>query len=487
MRTSHSDPITIYTIQPAVGFGRIGFSMCPGKIDTRAFPTAWQRDMAIDLDAIKQWGANLVVTLIEEHEFELLQVDALGRQVEKRHMQWLHLPIRDVWVPGEVFETLWQSHGECIRGQLRDGFNVLVHCRGGRGRAGMIAARLLAELGVESDAAIGLVRQARPEAIETRKQEDHVRAQRPIAEPQPDHSEAACRDRAIGAMLGLAVGDALGVTLEFTTRDSYEPLETIIGGGPFGLKPGQWSDDTAMALALATSLVEKGGFDPHDLMVRFYNWMAKGDYSCTGDCFDIGITTRKSLIRFRDSGDPYAGSKNPMNAGNGSLMRLAPVAIRYWRDRETLREVAARQSETTHGAAEAVDACVAYAEILADAIEGKSRSQVLRPRSTEFAGNIAEIMGGGWRGRRRETIRSSGYVAHSLEASLWCMGRSSNFAAAVLEAANLGDDADTTAAITGQLAGAFYGAAAIPQHLLQPLVWREKLATIAGQLFDHGR
>jgi ADP-ribosyl-[dinitrogen reductase] hydrolase len=247
----------------------------------------------------------------------------------------------------------------------------------------------------------------------------------------------------------LAVGDAVGTTLEFKAHDSYQPLADMVGGGPFSLNPGQWTDDTAMALALADSLAANGALDEADLMGRFVRWNEHGDYSCTGTCFDIGITTRQALSRWKRTGDPIAGSTDPQTAGNGSLMRLSPVAVRYWRDRAALRDVAARQSRTTHGAPEAVDACVAFAEVLGDAIEGRSRSEVLRNRPEPLAGTIGGIMAGSWRSKLRRDVRSCGYAAHSLEASLWSVGRTDSFKAAVLLAASLGEDADTTAAITG--------------------------------------
>lgn len=326
----------------------------------------------------------------------------------------------------------------------------------------------------------------RPGEIEASAQEKHELDRGAVPEHQPETTGEAIRDRALGAMLGLAVGDALGTTLEFRPRDSYEPLTGIVGGGPFGLKPGEWTDDTAMALALADSLIHRGELDEGDLMMRFDDWHRNGAYSCTGDCFDIGITTAKALERWRATDEPHSGSTDPNTAGNGSLMRLAPVAVRYWRDREALRDAAAKQSKTTHGAAEAVDACVVWAEILADAIEGASRSAVLRSRHGGYAGAIAPIAGGSWRGKARDAIRASGYVAHSMEASLWSVGRTGDYRAAVLVAANLGEDADTTAAITGQLAGALYGASSIPADFLQPLAWRERITNAASALFDAG-
>jgi ADP-ribosyl-[dinitrogen reductase] hydrolase len=131
-----------------------------------------------------------------------------------------------------------------------------------------------------------------------------------------------------------------------------------------------------------------------------------------------------------------------------------------------------------------VDACVAYAEILSEAIAGVPRSAVLAPRQNEHRGAINSIVAGSWRGKRRDEIASSGYVAHSLEAALWCVGRTSTFRDAVLLAANLGGDADTTAAIAGQLAGALYGTSAIPQDWLERLAWQKRIADTAASLFD---
>ena len=173
---------------------------------------------------------------------------------------------------------------------------------------------------------------------------------------------------------------------------------------------------------------------------------------------------------------------DPDTAGNGSLMRLAPVAVAHWNDPHTLAEVATRQSRTTHGAAEAVAACVGFAEVLGDAIAGKARSEVLAPRRGPFAGKIAGILGGAWRGKRRSEIQSTGYVAHSLEAALWSVGRTSDYRSAVLLASNLGGDADTTAAIAGQLAGALYGVGGIPNKWLAKLAWRERITNMASQL-----
>lgn len=298
------------------------------------------------------------------------------------------------------------------------------------------------------------------------------------------YNDPALRDRARGALLGLAIGDALGTTLEFKPRDSYQPLTTLVGGGPFGLRAGEWTDDTSMALALGSSLVEQRRLDERDLMERFCAWAEKGEYSHNGHCFDIGMTVRAALGRFRASGNPVAGSTDPQSAGNGSLMRLAPVAILYAFDPEGRIDAARRQSAVTHGAEEAVEACAAYADLLAEAIQGWSRAQVLAPRSgwtPEKVGRAMRMETLGW---DRAQVRGSGYVIHSLEAALWAVGRAGDFREAVLLAANLGEDADTTAAIAGQLGGALWGASGIPEDWLRLLAWRERITGLADQLHD---
>lgn len=306
----------------------------------------------------------------------------------------------------------------------------------------------------------------------------------PFTAPNADTSLPVIRDRAIGAMVGLAVGDAVGTTLEFRSRDSYQHLTDMVGGGPFGLKAGQWTDDCAMAVALGDSLLADHALDGTDLMGRFVSWHEEGVYSCTGHCFDIGITTRRALAKFRRTGDPFAGSTDPMSAGNGSLMRLAPVAVRHWNNHGLLRDVAARQSRTTHGAREAVDACVAFAQMLADAIAGVPVEEFVRGGEHEYFGAIGSIMAGSWRGKQRYQLGSSGYVAHSLETAIWCLAAHPHFEGAILFAANLGEDADTTAAITGQIMGAYHGASTIPHHWLERLAWRTRIEAMAATLFD---
>ena len=481
-RTSESSPLRIAAVTPGDGQGRIGLTLCPGKTDPAAMSGATARDLDTDLDVIRRWGATAVVSLITDEEIDHLSVRDLPEAVRDRHMEWWHLPIPDGMPPGAGVEEAWTAAGEAIRDRLRLGFDVLVHCKGGLGRAGTVAARLLVELGTRPDDAIRRVRAARPGAIENGDQEAHVARCAPRPPAVPTRTADTITERALGAFLGLAVGDAVGTTLEFRPRDAQLRLEDMVGGGPFGQPPGGWTDDTSMALALADSLAASETLDCRDLMDRFVRWWRHGDYSHTGECSDIGNTTLDALDRYRQTGNPLAGSTDPRSAGNGSLMRLAPVALRFWNDRPRLVSTAADQSRTTHGAEEAVDACRAFAELLADAIAGSPRADVLAPRRFEGAPAIARIMAGSWRGRARDTISSSGYVVHTLEAAIWSVARTGDFRNAVLLAANLADDADTVAAVAGQLAGALYGLSGIPEPWLERVAWKDRLLAAGRRL-----
>src|SRR5258708_26817910 len=217
-------------------------------------------------------------------------------------------------------------------------------------------------------------------------------------------------DRARGCLLGLAVGDALGTTLEFRPRDTCPPLTDMIGGGPFHLAAGEWTDDTSMALCVADSLIENGDLDETDLMHRFVRWWRTGENSVTGWLFDIGFTTRRALSEFEKSGNARAGSRDPNTAGNGSLMRLAPVAIRHHGDRTRAVDVARRQSVTTHAAPAAVDACAFFAGLLVDAISSAERSALLSPRgfvllSQKVAIRVALESGTGRDSRQHKGLR----------------------------------------------------------------------------------
>ena len=291
-------------------------------------------------------------------------------------------------------------------------------------------------------------------------------------------------DRYRGSLLGLACGDAVGTTVEFMPRGTFTPLTDMVGGGPFNLKPGQWTDDTSMALCLAESLVRKGGFDAADQMGRYLNWWKWGYLSSTGDCFDIGMTVRSALAAFEGHGDPFAGSTDPFSAGNGSMMRLAPIVLFYFPDLQRVDDFSRQSSRTTHGAQEAIECCVVLARAISNALNGVPKEQLATVSSAGLsAPKVVAIAQGEYRNKTREQVTGSGYAVASLEAALWCVLNTDNFADAVLAAANLGDDADTTAAIVGQLAGAHYGVQGIPAGWLERLWMREDIQEMADALF----
>lgn len=290
-------------------------------------------------------------------------------------------------------------------------------------------------------------------------------------------------ERFQGCLLGLAVGDAVGTRVEFRSRGSFTPVTDMLGGGPFRLEPGQWTDDTSMALCLGASLLECGKFDAADQMQRYCNWYDHGYMSSTGTCFDIGITVRQALERYKTSGDPFSGIADPMSAGNGCLMRLAPVPMFYFSNPEYALHFSAESSRTTHGALECLETSRLFGHMLLQALSGSSKSKILREGAPALtSASLRAISEGTYQRKPMDEIHGSGYVVESLEAALWCFWKTETFEQAILLATNLGDDADTTAAICGQVAGAYYGESGIPAHWLEQLAMREEIAEMATQL-----
>lgn len=300
-------------------------------------------------------------------------------------------------------------------------------------------------------------------------------------------------DRRRGCLLGLAVGDALGAAVEFEPPGTFEPVTDYRAGGPHGLAPGEWTDDTSMALALADSIAEVA-WDLNDQAERYVAWWKTGKYSSNGRVFDIGVTTVTSLSRFMESGDAAtSGAADEYSSGNGCIMRLAPVPIAYHRcldDRlEMLADRGEQSSLPTHASPQCLSASRYFAVILAGLIGGRERDEVLAPdwpplrRLVELKPlhpEVGEISQGSFRARQPPEIMGSGYVIKSLEAALWAFAGAASFREAVLRAVNLGDDADTTGAVCGQLAGAYWGRAGIPQRWLDGLAER----ALIDQLLD---
>lgn len=313
-------------------------------------------------------------------------------------------------------------------------------------------------------------------------------------------SDVPTRDRRRGALMGLAVGDALGAAVEFRAPGTFPPVVGYRDGGPHGLDPGEWTDDTSMALALADSLA-LSGWDLDDQAARYLRWRRTGAYSVNGRCFDVGITTSRALANFEANRDATSSGDTAEGAsGNGSIMRLAPVSIRYsglYPDRVTeLARLGAESSLPTHASPQCLSACRYLAVVLAALIRGVPREAVLSPDWPALARIdedeplnqlIRGVAFGSFRHQAPPEIRGSGWVVESLEAALWAFHDADDFQEAVLRAVNLGDDADTTGAVCGQLAGACWGESAIPTPLRRGLARADLIdAALAGLLADAG-
>lgn len=275
------------------------------------------------------------------------------------------------------------------------------------------------------------------------------------------------KDRAIGCFIGLAVGDALGSPAEFKEPGEFEPITTMRYSGVWRIPAGYWTDDTSMALCLAESIIEHDEIRHLDVLERFCRWYQLGENSSTGRCFDIGSTTRRALEAWLRDGDKNGAPASFWESGNGSIMRLAPVAIRWFRDPELLASVARAQGVITHASEPCVQGCEELASLLGRAIRGEDVITELRA----FAGEQVD------------GVPNSGYVVDTMIAAKWAVGATNCFDDAVLAAANLGGDADTIAAVAGQIAGAVYGLSNIRREWIDTLHDNARLLDIAERLY----
>ena len=478
----------------------------PGRFAAGEYPGAMsRREASRRLRTLLRAGIDHFIDLtraadgLEPYE-RIAQEQAHAEGIQVR---WEPHPVVDMSVPrsaGEMTAIL-----DAIDDALERGGTVYVHCWGGIGRTGTVVGCWLVRHGLTGDGALDQIAERwkhmeksrrHPRSPQTHQQRDYVRRWveqvRSVAAVS-QIGETTTRDRFRGCLLGLAAGDALGTTLEFQPPGTFEPIDDLVGGGPFGLQPGQWTDDTSMALCLAESLIECGGFDAADQMQRYVRWRREGYMSSTGSCFDIGNTVRAALSRFMRHGDPYAGSADPRSAGNGSLMRLAPVPMYFAGGAAEAIAMAADSSRTTHQAQEAVAACRYFAGLLVGALRGVHKEKLLSAsygpveglwERDPLAAKIARVADGSFKDRDPPDIKGTGYVVESLEAALWAFHRSDGFREGALLAVNLGEDADTTGAIYGQIAGAHYGAEAIPPVWRHKLTMGEKITSLADRLHD---
>ena len=291
------------------------------------------------------------------------------------------------------------------------------------------------------------------------------------------------RNKALGAFVGLAVGDAVGTTLEFKKRDS-EYVHDMLGGGPFQLNPGEWTDDTSMALCVAETYLSEKRMHTEVLRQYLLNWYLKGENSSNGRCFDIGNTTRFALEQYMRVGPSWYGNTEKHTAGNAAVIRQAPVSIFRRKSLRAIYFESQAQSRATHGAVESINACQFLGLILHYLINGYSKEQTFSPHVFPLCARVMVINAGEYKNKSRDQIRSSGYVIDTLEAAMWSVWNTDNFRDAILLAANLADDADSVAATAGQIAGALYGYSGIPLEWKNKLVQHDRIFQMAGELFD---
>jgi ADP-ribosyl-[dinitrogen reductase] hydrolase len=287
--------------------------------------------------------------------------------------------------------------------------------------------------------------------------------------------------KSISCLTGLACGDALGTTLEFTEKMPDVFIDNIVGGGVFKLNAGEWTDDTSMALCLSESL-RQSGFDFKNQMDIYSKWARHGYLSSNGKCFDIGITTSNAIKRYIQTNDPIAGSTASHHSGNGSIMRLAPIPIYFYDNINKTIEFSGKSSITTHGSPECIESCMLLGAILNLFINNnnnKSKEDLLFNSGLQHIFSqqfklkeqkVIDLLNGkSWLNLKYEELPNTGYVITTMITALWCFYYTDNFKDALVKAINLCGDSDTIGAVCGQLAGAYYGYESIPNNWLSIL------------------
>lgn len=524
-KTSQTHPLQINAVSVPGTKGLIGMTLCPGKVQKSALSGDWERDLDTDLEAIQAWGASSLVTLMEPHELVAFKVPNLSKRIPEGLSHWT-LPIPDGGVPDAAWETAWVKAGVPLRGALHDGKKVVIHCRGGLGRTGTVAARLLVEFGMAPNQAIDEVRKARPGAIENHAQEAYVRKQTSMVQSmrRPYHRvppEQASRFR--GCLLGGAVGDALGAPVEF------KDLKTIRAAfGPAGIRDfvpaygrlGAITDDTQMTLFTAEGIIRthvrgklRGLTTVEGVVGHAYlRWLlTQGHLSPVKEVgLDGWLWTHPELFSARAPGNTCLSALKAFKAigdgsraendskGCGGIMRVAPIGLYVASRRLPSQEAFTWGCEVaalTHGHPTGQLPAGALAQIICELASGSdlqaaievSRNtlrrhplhqetltaldQALRLASTTVpADDALAQLGQGW------------VAEEALAISLYCVLTAPNLEEGVIRAVNITGDSDSTGAITGNLLGAWLGAHEIPERWLGPLELRDVLTEMADDL-----
>jgi ADP-ribosyl-[dinitrogen reductase] hydrolase len=293
----------------------------------------------------------------------------------------------------------------------------------------------------------------------------------PLLAPEALSAARALRERFVGMLLGLAVGDAVAAATQYRRPGTFTPVGDMIGGGPFDLPRGAWSDDTAMALCLAESLLECNGFDVRDQLQRYGRWQQEGYLSSTGQCVGITASTARSLAIAKWRRVVFPGSHDPEQLDPEPLSRIGPVVLYFLASLETTLQQAAESSRTTCQAPAVLDACRQLGKALHAAVSGESQSQILIAGGVVSAADLAP--------------QANNTAGGALASALWAFGSTDNFRDAILYAVNVGGNSDVVASICGQLAGAHYGFSAIPPSWRSGLMHKDLIESYADRLLAH--
>jgi ADP-ribosyl-[dinitrogen reductase] hydrolase len=428
-------------------------------------------------------GVDCFIDLTELHE-SAPYAAALPATVD-----YFRKPLVDHAVPAEA--TQMREILACLQGALQRGRVVYLHCRAGIGRTAMVAGCMLAERGLSGQETLAELNRlwqqsARaaqwPVIPETAEQSDYVASWAasdpaggdPLFDPATLAAARNLRGRFQGALLGLAAGDAVAVATQYRRSGCFTPVGDMLGGGPFDLPRGAWSDDTAMALCLAESLLERQDFDARDQVTRYRRWQKEGHPSATGQCVGITAGTARALALAGWRRQAFSGAHDPDAQDPEALSRVAPVAMYFFAHPEAAAAHAAEAARTTCQAPRVLAACRSLAQVLHAALSGQPKASILAQ---------AKVDGGAPHGGADAPAGATASAA--LAAALDAFGRTRSFRDAVLAAVNLGGNSDVVAAVSGAVAGAHYTAGAIPTLWRNSLMKKQLIENTADRLLAH--
>ena len=491
----------------------------PERLLAGEYPSRRSEETTLErLQRLLDAGIDCFIDLTEPGELDAYE-DLLPGPYSPNAVAYLRKPIRDHGLP-ESTEQMEEILDE-LDASLAEGRRIYLHCRAGIGRTNLVAGCWLARGGLGGEAALARLNelwrastrsQSWPTVPETEAQCDYVRRWRsrkppaaiplqaaPMVASMPMATAASgdLRDRCRGLLLGLAIGDAIGQSARGKRPGTVATGALLVGGGPFGLPAGAWTDKTAMALCLAESLVARNRMDPSDQLQRYQQWQREGRWTSTGRCIGISPATTRALATAQWTGNPFAGSHDPARADAEPLARIGPAVVMGLANPREAVESAVNCARMTHQAPLTLDAVRYFAGLLAGALAGASKEDLLGPNFSPAPGlwdsvalkpRVREVAAGSWRrSKPRAIVIGAHAAAGALEAAMWAFERGNSPAECLGIAAGLGGDADITPAIVGQLAGAHYGAAALPAAWRAVIARGDEIEAMADALFEAGR